>query len=252
VTYQGTLAQWCALASKGGLMSYAKHVTMSDGTDLKTMTTLVIPNGVESIGYGAFEGCANLTTVTIPDSVTAIGNSAFFKCENIDTVTYQGTLAQWCALDGGDLMSYAERVTIGGENLKDKTELVIPNGVESIGSGAFRGCDKLTSVTIPAGVKTIGDSAFRECSGLTEVTIPEGVTEIGQYAFSSCSKLTTVAIPVSVERIGYYAFNSCSNLTDVTYGGTQAQWDKIDKGSYIFPSRTTITGKDDVEINVGN
>ena len=253
VTYQGTLAQWCAL-NGSDLVSYAERVTI-DGENLKDKTELVIPGGVESIGSGAFRGCDKLTSVTIPASVKTIGSNAFSGCESLDTVTYQGDLAQWCALDGGDnLMSSAERVTIDGEDkeLQSMTELVIPDGVTSIGSGAFSGCGNLTSVTIPAGVKTIGDSAFRECSGLTEVTIPEGVTEIGQYAFSSCSKLTTVAIPVSVESIGYDAFY-CYNLANVTYGGTQAQWDKIDKSWEIFPSRIrTITGKDGVEINVGN
>ena len=194
-----------------------------------SLADVQIPGGVRTIGYNAFSNCSGLKSVTIPASVETIGRSAFSGCESLDTVTYQGTLAQWCALNGSNLMSSAERVTIDGENLKDKTELVIPGGVESIGSGAFRGCGNLTSVTIP-----------------------EGVTEIGQYAFSSCSKLTTVAIPVSVERIGYDAFY-CSSLTDVTYGGTQAQWDKIEKGSYIFPSRiSTITGKDGEEINVGD
>ncbi|MDE5798056.1 MAG: leucine-rich repeat domain-containing protein [Treponemataceae bacterium] len=218
----------------------------------KSLKSVAIPAKVTSIGEFAFWNCTSLESVTIPASVETIENYAFNGCSSLDTVTYQGTLAQWCALNGSDLVSYAERVTIGGENLKDKTELVIPGGVESIGSGAFRGCGNLTSVTIPAGVKTIGDSAFYECGGLTEVTIPEGVTEIGQQAFSSCGKLTTVAIPVSVESIGYDAFY-CSSLTDVTYGGTQAQWDKIDKGWNIFPySISTITGKDGEEINVGD
>ena len=250
VTYQGDLAQWCALDG-GDLMSYAKRVTIG-GEDLQSMTELVIPDDVETIGSGAFRGCDKLTSVTIPASVKTIGSNAFSGCNSLDTVTYQGDLAQWCALDGGgNLMSSAKHVTIGDEELQSMTELVIPNGVTSIGSGAFRGCGNLTSVTISAGVKTIGDSAFYGCSGLTEVTIPEGVTEIGSQAFSSCSKLTTVAIPASVESIGYNAFNSCSNLTDVTYGGTQAQWDKIEKSSQIFYfSNNTITGKDGVTFTV--
>ena len=218
----------------------------------ESLETVTIPDEVNTIGYNAFSNCTGLKSVTIPASVETIGNYAFNGCNSLDTVTYQGNLAQWCALDGSDLMSSAERVTIDGENLKDKTELVIPSGVTSIGSGAFRGCENLTSVTIPASVKTIGSNAFSGCDGLTEVTIPEGVTEIGQQAFSSCSKLTTVAIPVSVESIGYDAFY-CYNLKSVTYGGTQAQWDKIDKSWEIFYYNIkTITGKDGVEINVGD
>ena len=281
VQFKGTKAQWQAI--KGIDEAYITCIQCSDGylgvkdaPDYLTMNgtivtgyadglpaDLVIPDGVTEIGYEAFNNCQNLTSVTIPASVKSIQvrqiwgtYSAFDRCTNLKTVTYLGTLAQWCALNGGGyLISVvdASQVTMSdGTDLKIMTNLVIPNGVERIGSGAFRGCGNLTSVTIPASVKTIGDSAFYECNGLTEVTIPEGVTEIGQYAFSSCSKLTTVAIPVSVESIGYDAFY-CSSLTDVTYGGTQAQWDKIDKSWEIFPSRiTTITGKDGEEINVGD
>ena len=130
--------------------------------------------------------------------------------------------------------------------------MTIPAKVTSIGESAFWNCKSLADVQIPGSVEAIGDNAFSGCIGLTEVTIPEGVTEIGQYAFSSCSKLTTVAIPVSVESIGYDAFY-CSSLTDVTYGGTQAQWDKIDKSWEIFYYNIkTITGKDGIEINVGD
>ena len=216
------------------------HVTLPDSVAViedyafygcTNLADVQLPESVAMIGWYAFQNCTSLADVQIPGGVETIGSSAFNGCSSLDTVTYQGDLAQWCALDGGgDLMSSVERVTIGGENLKDKTELVIPSGVTGIGSGAFRGCNSLT-----------------------KVTIPEGVTEIGQYAFSSCSKLTTVAIPVSVTSIGYYAFNNCYKLTDVTYGGTQAQWDKIEKGSSIFPySISTITGKDREEINVGD
>lgn len=104
--------------------------------------------------------------------------------------------------------------------LKDKTvsEIIIPNYVTSIGSGAFAGCSGLTSVTIGNGVTSIGRSAFSYCSGLTSVTIPDSVTSIGNYAFFGCSGLTSVTIPNSVTSIGDYAFYNCSGLTSVTIG----------------------------------
>lgn len=74
------------------------------------------------------------------------------------------------------------------------SEVVIPNGVTSIGDNAFRGCKCVTSVNIPEGVTVIGNSAFRLCSELTSVTIPDSVTSIGSYAFMFCSKLANVKI----------------------------------------------------------
>jgi hypothetical protein len=63
------------------------------------------------------------------------------------------------------------------------TSVTIPQGVTTVGFGAFDGCSSLTSVTIPDGVTTIGGYAFYGCSSLTSVTIPEGVTTIGDFSF---------------------------------------------------------------------
>ena len=99
---------------------------------------------------------------------------------------------------------------------KSVKQLIIGNGVTTIGSSAFAGCSSLTSVTIPNSVTTIGHGAFYGCSSLTSVTIGNSVTEIGYYAFSGCSSLTSVTIPNSVTTIGYYAFSGCKNVKQIT------------------------------------
>jgi len=95
------------------------------------------------------------------------------------------------------------------------TEVVIVNGVTTIGNRAFESCSELTSVTIPNSVISIGDLAFSGCYRLPSVTIPNNVTYIGENAFSRCG-LTSVSIPNSVLSIGYSAFGGCSSLTSVT------------------------------------
>jgi len=97
------------------------------------------------------------------------------------------------------------------------TSVTIGDDVETIGDYAFRSCMSLTSMTIGEGVKTIGESAF-ESSGLTSVTIPGRVESIGNYAFWYCSDLTSVTIGDGVETIGESAFWYCSDLTSVTIG----------------------------------
>ena len=94
-------------------------------------------------------------------------------------------------------------------------EIVIPEGVTSIGSYAFHGCSGLTSVTIPQGVTTIGSYAFEYCSGLTSVTIPQGVTSIGSDAFYGCDNLTNIILPPTLRNINEYAFGSCDNLKEI-------------------------------------
>ena len=94
-------------------------------------------------------------------------------------------------------------------------EIVIPQGVTSIGYNAFSGCDGLTSVTIPQGVTTIGSAAFFYCYGLTSVTIPQGVTTIELQAFSYCKNLTNIILPPTLRNIGYLAFEYCSSLKEI-------------------------------------
>jgi hypothetical protein len=74
-------------------------------------------------------------------------------------------------------------------------DVVIPEGVTSIGVWAFKDCSSLTSVVIPNGVTSIGDEAFSYCKSLTGVVIPEGVKIIGKKAFAECDELCTIIAP---------------------------------------------------------
>lgn len=96
------------------------------------------------------------------------------------------------------------------------TSVIIPDSVTSIGGWAFRDCTELTSIVIPNSVTSIDNGTFYGCTGLTSVTIPDSVTEIRYYAFEDCTGLTSVVIPDSVTVIYVQAFSGCTGLTSVT------------------------------------
>ena len=200
------------------------------------LQSVTIGNGVTSIVSYVFSGCSSLKTVTIGNGVTSIGIWAFSGCSNITRVDYAGDITGWMkirSLEG--LMNYVSsscELYIGGTKVEG--DIIIPEGVTSIPSYAFRYQTGITSVTIPDSVTSIGERAFSGCSGLTSVTIGNGVTSIGQYAFSSCSSLTSVTIPDSVTSIGYRAFYGCSGITRIDYSGDISGWLNIRGLNYLM------------------
>ena len=159
---------------------------------------LVIKEGTTCIYFGAFNGCNDLTSVTIPASLTFVDECAFTNCTGLEAV-HITDLAAWCGIefqwgvyrDSSNPLFYAHHLYLNGEEV---TNLVIPEGVTSIGDYAFDYCTTLNSVTIPEGVTSIGSSAFRGCESLKNVTIPSSITTIGENAFIWCKELNAVYI----------------------------------------------------------
>jgi hypothetical protein len=201
----------------------------------RSLTSVVIPDGVTSIGMYAFRYCRSLTGIEIPDSVTSIGEGAFSSCDNLTSVVIGDSVTSI----GMSAFSFCDNLT----------SVVIPDSVTSIGDYAFYYCSSLTNITvhennasykdidgnlytkdgatliqyavgktdtsfiIPGSVTSIGSYAFSNCSSLTSVVIPDSVTSIGDCAFRDCNSLTSVVIPDSVTSIGSDAFRYCSKLT---------------------------------------
>lgn len=142
---------------------------------------------------------------------TKIEKSKEFKIRNNTLVKYLGKDANVIIPDG--VTSIGDEAF---EHCTSLTNVTISNSVVSIGRYAFSGCTSLKNITIPNSVASIGDFTFRGCTSLTNITIPNSVTRIESFAFSGCESLTSVTIPDSVTSIGESAFSNCESLTSIT------------------------------------
>ena len=137
------------------------------------VSSVKMPNTIDTIRNWAFSECVHLTSIDIPNSVKYIGDAAF-----------------------------------AGSGL---TSVAIPSSVNGFGNSVFS-CTCLTSVEIPESMEKIPFSMFSMCPSLTSVTLHDHVTTICDGAFYD-SGLTSFEIPASVNYLGVNPLGDCSSLT---------------------------------------
>ncbi len=90
--------------------------------------------------------------------------------------------------------------------------ITVPNGIRTIGSGAFLGRDRIRAIELPDDVLDIGPCAFKGCTSLKTIRLSFRLKAIGEYAFQDCRSLESIHLPINVETIGNGAFFGCEAL----------------------------------------
>ena len=144
-----------------------------NNTDIKSV---IIENGVTSIGENAFYHCSSLTSIKIPNSITSIVENAFYHCSSL-------------------------------------TSIEIPKSVTSIGEWAFSNCSSLTSIEIPDSVTSIGLYAFAGTKWLENKQAENPLVIVNGILIDGVTCTGDVVIPDTVTSIGEAAFPGCSSLT---------------------------------------
>ena len=183
------------------------------------LSEVVIPadSQLVTLGYRVFFNCDNLTSIAIPDGVQSIDNYAFAECNNLATVTF----TENSQLGGIYKSAFYNNTSLAS--------ITIPAGVQEIGEYAFYGCSALTELRFAENsqLKGIYDYAFAS-SGLTEFIMPEGLLEIGNYAFQNAA-LTKLECNDQLTSIGDYAFAGCT-LSDTKALKFPATLERMGKG----------------------
>ncbi|MBO5056457.1 MAG: leucine-rich repeat domain-containing protein [Lachnospiraceae bacterium] len=173
------------------------------------LNSIVIPEGVEKIGYGAFYHCDSLTSVTIPDSVKEIAANAFVNTPWLDAE--RGNASSDFVIAGdGILLSYT-----GTDSVVN-----IPDGVKQIGAEVFKDHMGITAVNIPDSVTVIGEAAFSGCKNLKTVNGGGQLTKVGDRAFFNCP-LSQIVVPAAMKEIGLGAYASSGGTDTVVFEGEE-------------------------------
>ena len=231
---EGTLT----ISGTGDMTQYANRNYVPWRNYVREIVSIVIEEGVTSVGSYSFYYADNLPSVSLPDTVTEIGDYAFYGCDSLASVTFS-------------------------ENLK------------TIGNSAFASCNVLSAIDVPESVTEIGRNAFNWCSELSSIELPDGLTTLGQNAFYYTAyyenqsnwqndmlyignylvdvqytgtgvyeikngttliaaafpyEAKIIAVPVSVIGMNDTAFHEeCI----IGYNGTQSQWEALTEGSSL-------------------
>ena len=239
----------------------------------KEDTSFTILDSVTSIGDSAFKGCTLLKSITIPSSVTSIGSDAFVGCNHLKTIY---NLSNLKVKKGADTHGYVAKcadnvytalpktpsavksatptsqkvaepvnpdfdiqngVLISYKGKKEK--VVIPEGVTSIGDGAFDGNLAIKNVIMPTSLISIGNRAFWGCKGMETFTIPSSVNQIGDNAFWATS-LKEIFIPKTLAKIGVGPFAKCESLTAINVDTDNPNYKSIDGNLYTKNGETLV------------
>lgn len=179
---------------------------------------VIIPDTVKEIGYGAFEKDKTVLKVIMPDSVEKMENAVFNECENLMEIRFSHSLKEIPAHTCSGCLALEKVIipegvtTIGdgafnsGDSSMSYSEIKFPETLKSIEMDAFKNNDSVTKISLPDGLESIGTNAFSGNTSLVKVSFGDGITELSEGVFSGDTILKNVALPYGLKSIGASVF----------------------------------------------
>lgn len=179
---------------------------------------IIVPEGVVKIENGAFYGCSGVT-ITLPSSLETINGNPFIGCSNYEPLNVVLSPLNYNYEIRSDFLISKDNKIISYLGC-NSDEIIIPDGINSIGAYAFAASSSIKKVLIPRSVQQIEDHAFSSCKKLESIEIEEGVQIIQNSVFENCCNLVAANIPSTIVQLGDDVFKGCTQLalvTDDTY-----------------------------------
>lgn len=211
-----------------------------EGFNNSKITSVVIPEGITTIGDAAFRDVRSFTSVVIPASVSQIGSNAFEACENLTSITFA---------QGSKLKEIKNHVF---KKCTKVTEFVIPEGVTSLGEWSLENMSSMTSLTLPSTMATLNSGSLARCSSLVKLTInatvPPKVTNANVFdgvQYGKCN-LYVPESALSVYKAADY-YKEFANMSDAIVIGILRYMPNED-GKTAEVSVSDKNAKEEVEI----
>ena len=198
------------------------QITGYTGTDTAVSIPIEIDGYiVQSIGEKVFENNKTLTTIVFPDTVESIGSYLFSGCTALSDVRLNEGLAS--------ISGYAFR------NCTSLTEITLPGSVTGIGANAFENCSALETVNLPEGLVSVKNYVFKGCTALETVTLPDSVQQLGYQVFGNCTALSSINYPANLTTMLYASFSYSNHYGSLFSGCTNLKTLEIPEGVTAIP-----------------
>lgn len=201
--------------------AYASRVTDTMRDFRQSITEIILPPTVKSIGKYAFDRCESLEKINIPEGVKSIGEAAFSSCKNLKEISLPNSICEighWafshCRFEKIVVPDKVEDVS-AFNNCNNLKEAILPKNLKEIGRYSFNRCIALKEIEIPKGTEILEAYSFSFCEGLEKIILQSGIKKIGRYAFEYCKSLKEITIPEGVEEIDACAFVKCFSLEKI-------------------------------------
>lgn len=251
LSWQLNLSTWTLdIQGSGPMADSLKYLPWHSQNYRNSITSVNLPDGLTTIGLGAFEYCKKLTSITIPETVNLIGKWAFYNCTNLTSVNIPESvhafglyafvgIAVPQPLMNSHFFCFMPREYSG--------KYTIPEGITNIISFAFERCVQLTEVIIPSSAKDLGYSAFGSCTALQSITSlaanPPACRE--EMSFKDVDKSIPLYVPAE-SLDAYKAADEWKDFTNIqpiqaeevpvteieaepTYNSVVIEWPKVDE-----------------------
>ena len=195
----------------------------------ESLITISIPGTVTAIGDNSFDGCTSLSTLTFAAGETDL-YIPYFSHSPLKTLRIGRNLKYAFGEDASPFKDKTTltRVAFTGNyvtnlynNLFDGctgiASISLPKTLQSINGYAFSNCSKLSEIVVPEGVTTVGEHCFENCTSLTSVSLPTTLKVLENHLFNNCNKLESFVFQPTMETVEEHCFDQCLSLKNLRF-----------------------------------